>query len=406
MTALREPVLLSSEANVTSLVAATPPRPLPASRISVLHLVHTMAYGGVETAIINWLGEMDRSQFDIHLACFDNPGGGGSEEPFVEAAKKQGLTVHKIPWGRRKPLLKSAGSLAALMDRFGVEILHTHNWYADFVGAAAKRLRPVKTISTVYVWSDYDWKRNLLQAIDRRVLRGFDIVSAHCRDTYLKTVDYGIPEDRLRLHVAGYAGKPIEMASGERLRLRRSRGVADDEILLGNVARFYPEKSHELLLESFRRIVDGNPRTRLWIAGVGPLESRIRERVRELDLESHVEFLGFVERLEEVLPLLDIQVHPATIEGVAQAVCAGMTAGLPVIASAVGGIPEIVEHERTGFLVPPNDEPALTEAILRLRDDGGLRRRLGEAARDFITDEYSLATAVRRVEQTYREVVR
>jgi glycosyltransferase involved in cell wall biosynthesis len=290
------------------------------------------------------------------------------------------------------------------MDRFGIEILHTHNWYADFVGAVAKRLRPVKTMSTVYVWSDYDWKRNLLQAIDRRVLRGFDIVSAHCRDTYLKTRDYGIPEDRLRLHVAGYAGKPIDMTSGERSLLRRSRGIADDEILLGNVARFYPEKSHELLLHSFRGIVDSHPRARLWIAGVGPLESRAREQVRELELGSRVEFLGFVERLEEVLPLLDIQVHPATIEGVPQAVCAGMTAGLPVVASAVGGIPEIVEHERTGLLVPPSDEAALTEAIVRVMDDSGLRLRLGEAARDFITNEYSLSAAVRRVEQSYLEV--
>lgn len=397
--------MLRGEPIVAPLVAATPPRLLPVSRISVLHLIHTMAYGGVETAIINWLGEMDRSQFDIHLACFDNPGGGGSEEPFVEAAQKRGLTVHKIPWGRRKPLLKSARSLVTLMDRFGVEILHTHNWYADFVGALAARLRAVKTITTVYVWSDYDWKRNLLQTIDRRVIGRFDVVSAHCRDTYLKTLDCGIPEDRLRLHVAGYAGKAVEMPSEERLRLRRSKGISDDEILLGNVARFYPEKLHELLLDTFRRIVDSYPRTRLWIAGVGPLESRIRQRVHELGLESRVEFLGFVERLEEVLPLLDIQVHPATIEGVPQAVCAGMNSGLPVVASAVGGIPEIVEHERTGFLVPPNDEPALTEAILRLMDDSGLRRRFGEAARDYITNEYSLSAAVRRVEQTYREVL-
>jgi len=375
----------------------------PEKRICVMHLIHTMAYGGVETVVINWLRKIDRDRFDIHLVCFDNPD--DSEEPFVEAARNAGLTVSKIPWGRRKPLLKAARALAAMVREHGVDILHAHNWYADFIVALTARLVPVKTITTLYVWHDYDWKRNILQAIDQRVIRAFDRITAHCDDTRRKTIERGIAPQDVDTLICGFETHRVELDSEERAHRRREQGVGDDDIVLLNIARLYPEKAHDGLLRSFKLIHERCPRAQLWIAGVGPLEDEVKALCTELGLDDSVRFLGFVKDLPSLLALADIQVHPAHIEGVPLAVCEGMAAGLPIVVSEVGGLPEVVDYGRTGILVKAGDETGFAEAVLNLIEHPEKGREIGAAARQFMENDYSLATAVHRVEDTYRDMM-
>jgi L-malate glycosyltransferase len=135
------------------------------------------------------------------------------------------------------------------------------------------------------------------------------------------------------------------------------------------------------------------------------LEQNLRELCRALRLDDHVRFLGFVEKLADFLPLADMQVHPSHSEGVPLAVCSGMAAGLPIIASDIGGLHEVLKNGLTGVLVPPRDERAFTEAVVALIENPGRARRLGEAARRFIENDYSLDQAAAALEQSYREVM-
>jgi len=368
--------------------------------IRVLHLIHTVAHGGVETALLNWLQRIDRDRFDVQLACFSNPD--GSELPFERAAVAAGIPiVAKIPWRRSKPVLRSARLLVALMREQGTDILHTHNCYADCVGAVVRHLRPVRTLTTLYVWSDLGWKRNLIQWVNRQVIRSYDLISAHCEETYRQTVEMGFAPDRLTTLICGFELAVADYDETERRQRLRSMGEDDDAIVLANIARFYPEKVQDSLLRCFKRLHDRNPRLRLWMLGVGPLEQSLRDYCHELGLDDSVRFLGFVANLGELLPLIDIQVHPAQIEGVPLSICSGMAAGLPIVASDVGGIPEVLRHEQSALLVPRGDEDALVAAVERLLADPEEARRLGRAARHFIENDYSLNTAVRRLEQTY-----
>jgi glycosyltransferase involved in cell wall biosynthesis len=196
------------------------------------------------------------------------------------------------------------------------------------------------------------------------------------------------------------------MPEQERQERRRELGAANDEIVLGNVARLYPEKAHDSLLRSFKVVASRHPKAKLWISGIGPLEGAIRSQCSALGLDDRVKFLGFVEDLARMLRLLDIQVHPSHIEGVPLALCEGMAAGLPVVASAVGGIPEILDHGASGVLVQPGDEEGFANAVSHLIDNPRERSRLGLAARHFMETKYSLHTAVSRVEETYYEMMR
>lgn len=106
----------------------------PAGRTVVLHLIHTMAYGGVETAVLNWVRSFDRSRYEVHVACFANPG--GTEQPFIDAAARLGLQVATLPWHRGKPVWRAARALQRLVQQHDVQIVHAHNCYADVVVVA------------------------------------------------------------------------------------------------------------------------------------------------------------------------------------------------------------------------------------------------------------------------------
>lgn len=372
--------------------------------VTVLHLIHTMAYGGVETALLNWLSRIDRNQFTVHLACFANPN--ETEAPFVEAAEAAGLqVVAKIPWGRRKPLVRSARTLKKLLNDLDVDILHTHNCYADCVGAIVRHMMPVKTLTTLYVWSDLGLKRNLIQAINRFAIRGYDMISAHCEETYKQTLEMGFPAERLRTLICGFEISIPQYSTEERFEKRRQMGIEDDQLLLCNIARFYPEKVQKSLLRCFKLIHQKHPHARLWMMGIGPLEAELKAYCTELGLDEVVTFVGFVEDLASVLPLIDIQVHPSQIEGVPLSICSGMAAALPIVVSNVGGIPEILRHEQSALMPPRDDERAFINAVNRLIEDPEYARQLGEAARHFIENDYSLDTAVGHVEACYHEVM-
>ena len=117
-----------------------------------------MAHGGVETILVNWMKELRGSRIDVRLVCFTNPD--GSEQPFLDACAREGIAVATIPWSRRKPVFKAARALGRILDEHRAEILHTHNTYADLVALACKPRRQLALVSSVYVWSDFGWKRN------------------------------------------------------------------------------------------------------------------------------------------------------------------------------------------------------------------------------------------------------
>jgi glycosyltransferase involved in cell wall biosynthesis len=378
--------------------------PADGKKVSVIHLIHSMAYGGVDAIVIDWLRTIDRDRFDVQLVCFANPG--GTERPFADAARAQGLEVATIPWARRKPVFSAARALARLARARGAQIIHTHNVYADVVGLVAARWIGAKAVATLYVWGDFGFKRNVLQHVDRLALQFFDRITTQCEMTYRQTLERGLPEARTSVLASGMEVLPLDLVDPiERARRRRELGASDEHTVLVNVARLYPEKAQDLLLRAFKQVVARCPTARLWVLGVGPLEEQLKAQCAELGLDDTVRFLGFVTDLPEFLRLVDIQVHPSLNEGVPIALGAGMEAGLPIVATAVGGVPEVLDHGRSGVLIPAGDEAALVEAVVDLVTNPDRARQLGAEARRFVEDRYSLAASVAKLERLYAEMV-
>src|SRR5262249_26860786 len=157
----------------------------------------------------------------------------------------------------------------------------------------------------------------------------------------------------------------------ERRQKRRAMGIGDSEFLLVNAARLAPEKAQDQLLRSFRIVHDRHPHTRLWIGGVGLdwIERNLHQIRRELGLGSSVDFVGFKQDFWALLDVADMMVHPSHTEGIPQSLMGGMAAALPIVASDVGGVSEVIQHERTGMLVSENDVEGFARAVIGLIDD-------------------------------------
>jgi len=372
-------------------------------KIAVAHLLHTVAYGGPETIIINWLCAQDREHFDVHLICFADPK--GTEKPFVEAAEAAGLSIHFIPWNRSKPVLKSARLLSTYLREHRIDILHCYNTYAECVGVLAKRMTGVRLVTTKWMWGKLDWKRAILQRMERMLLPFFDRVTAQSEFAARLTAQPGLPASRVDVLISGLE-QPLEpYTKQQRDAERLAFGAGPDQLVFLHLARFWPEKAHDVLVRSFRLVVDEEDSTQLWLAGVGPLLEPTKQLVQELGLEQHVQFIGFSSDLSKLLPLVDAQIHSSNMEGIPLALCSGLSAGLPVLATAVGGVPEIIEDGVSGLLVPPNDPALLASSAIRLIQDASLRARLGSAAQRFMEEHYSLKAAVKRLETVYLEMM-
>lgn len=383
------------------------PAVLPLGKpIAALHIIHSVCHGGIESAVINWARFFDPASVNVHVACFT--GDRGRETAFYQSAERAGLRVLPIPWTKYKPFLKAARAVADLVNDLDIDIVHTHSYYGDVVGSLTKMFVPVKTVATVYVWGKYELHRQLMQAMDWTALRFADKVTAHCDDTFEKTIRLGFRRDRVDKLIAGFPAHEITpMLPAERLAHRRKMGVQDNEILLLNVARIHPEKAHDQLLRSFKLIHDKHANTKLWISGIGwrDLENELLALRDQLGLTESVEFIGFHQDLRPFLYAADIMTHPSHVEGVPIAILLGMSAGLPIVISDVGGVREVIKPRKTGLLVNENDIDTFATTVQELIENPSYAQHLGASARRFVSTEYSIHTAVSHVTSTYKEVL-
>ena len=372
--------------------------------ITVVILLHTIAYGGIETILINWLKHIDTRKYKLHLICFANTG--GTEQPFIDVANKAGIQVDTpIPWSRSKPAWKAAKLLADYLRENDADILHTHNFYADLVGWLATKIYPVKLMTTLYVISVVGWKQKLLQYLDNFLIRQFDLVTAQCEQTKTEIMALGFPADKIKVLISGFDADCPTLTGNERRLKREVFAVTDDQVVFVNVARLYPEKAQAKLLTCFTKIKTAHPKSVLWILGCGPLEQELHQLCTGLDLDESVRWFGFVTNLLPILQLADVMIHPSFSEGVPLSICSGLAVALPVIASDVGGVSEVIKDGSNGILVPSaadaEFDEQFTKAMLDLADNKVERLKMGGAAMQFIAEEYSMEIAIQQLESCY-----
>ncbi len=296
--------------------------------------------------------------------------------------------------------LRWVAKMATFVRQRRVDIMHAHefamNTYASIVSACTG----VPLVATVHGKNYYTerWRR---RAAYRFVAR-HAVMVAVSEDirTFLQSAA-GVDPGRIVVIQNGIDCARFRPDPTRRLDARSELGLSPTQVVLGAIGMHYPVKGHRYLVRAMELVRRHHPDTVLLLAGDGPVRVELERDVARSSLEGNVRFLGFYEDVERLLQALDVFVLPSLSEGLPLALLEAMACGKPVVATAVGGVPEVVSHGATGLLVPPADPEALAASILLLVQDAALSARLGPSARADVERRFGLARMVQRYETLY-----
>jgi glycosyltransferase involved in cell wall biosynthesis len=319
--------------------------------------------------------------------------------PLHEKAEAEGLPVLPLRI-RSETHLGAAFRLARAMRREGCRLAHFHDAHAVSVGGmACDRARvPIRVISRRV---DFPLKKNFLSR--RKYTRNVDAIIAISEGVKDVLIKGGIAPDVIEIVPSGIDFSPFEKLGGRDF-LRKEFGFADDDFLVGIVAALEDHKGHRYLLEAAQILKERAPKVKIVIVGKGSLELDLDQQARALGVTDLVFFLGFRDDVPRILASLDLFVLSSHLEGLGTSIMDAMASRLPVVATQVGGIPEVVIHEETGLLVSPRNPAALAEAILKIYQDRDLARRLGERGYEVVHEKFSAEAMARRIIAVYEKL--
>ena len=285
-----------------------------------------------------------------------------------------------------------------------IDILHTHGYESDIVGFLAVLLGQTRWVATNHVWHPLSGKLRFYESLDAFVLRFArrivavsreikeDLISVNISAANVRVIDNGIDLDRFR------RSRPTET-------LRASLGMRQQDLVVTIVGRLSPEKGHTTFLKAARTVSSNRENVKFLIVGDGPMREELRAEIGRLNLEERVIFAGFRKDMPEIYALSDVMVNASSIEGLPMTILEAMASKVPIVATRIGGIPDIIKDNETGLLVDSGDVGALTTRIESLLGDQGKRLRLAEAALDFVTMNHSFERMCDAYCQVYRDVM-
>jgi glycosyltransferase involved in cell wall biosynthesis len=316
----------------------------------------------------------------------------------AEEARARRLPVHTLPMAGEADL-RFPARFKQLISENGPDLVHLHSRRgADLLGGLGARWAGVPTILTRRVDNpESSWVVGAKYRLFDRVITISRAIGGVLRDQ-------GVEAEKIRCVPSALDPKPFE-GPCEGGSLLDELGLTEEHALIGMAAQFIPRKGHAVLLGSIPAILEGHPEARFLLFGRGPLHEEISLGVAGSGWSDVVHLPGFRDDLPGLLPCLDLLVHPATMEGMGVILLQAGASGIPVVASSVGGIPEVVVHGETGLLVPPGDPDALALAVARLLDDPEKARSMGEAGRARVTDRFAVDRMVEGNLDVYRELI-
>ncbi len=375
---------------------------MPARAVAMV--VGQLQLGGAERQLFELATRLDRSRYTPSVICLSEVA-----EPYAGMLREAGIAVDVLSRAGHNDIGR-ARRLARLLRERRADLVHSFLIAANaytYVSCKLWGRRRFVASSRTCIPPRGTWA----MMVHRRAFHAAEAVIANSRRVMEFTRDlYRLDEGRIRVIPNGVALEGYRDDSGRRRKAaRRSWGVADDELLVGTIGRLSPEKNLALFLDvALRRCGGGTnalPRERYVLVGDGPARAELEAQARRTGLGERVIFAGGRPDVASVLPGFDLFMTTSDTEGLPNAVMEAMAAGLPVIATRVGGTEEVVVDGATGCLVERGDAAGLHERLSRLASDPALRSSMGGRGRSRIETEFSVRRMVERTMAVYDEVL-
>lgn len=382
-------------------------------KIKIVRVIARMNIGGPAIHVTLLNAGLDPTRFESLLVTgVENPGEGN----MLEWAASKGIYPITVPEIIGEATFKprdvvALWKLCALMRRERPQIVHTHTAKAGFVGRLAAKLAGVPIIVHTYhghVLHGYysRLKSRLLTLMEATLARVTDRIVAISETLRSDLVDIGIaPDEKIITISLGLELEPFLANDSLRGLFRKELGLSRDTKLIGIVGRFAAIKNHRLFLDMASQVLRRFPNSRYIVVGDGLSRAGLEDYARSLEIDRAVIFTGWRSDLAKIYADLDVLVVSSTNEGTPVSAIEAMASGCPVVASRVGGLPDLVSDGVTGFLVEPGNASSLARQVESVLNDSAMAKRMGLAGREFVRVKFSAARLIGDVESLYQQLL-
>lgn len=361
--------------------------------MKVLQVITDTNIGGAGIWLLNFLGTYDRDAIEMAVVLPRS----GALVPRVEELGVRVIEADGI--SDRSFSQEGVGAMRRIFCKERPDIVHTH---ASLSARIAAKMCGVGVVNTRHCLEapKHGAKKLVYRMVNSclsdRVIGVAEAVCDNLRSD-------GISERKLRLVYNGIAPLAV-LSPEERATVRREYGIPEGSIAVGIAARLEPVKNHRMFLKMARAVISEDERTVFVIAGTGSLEEQLRSEAEEAGLGDRVIFTGYVKNVERLVNAIDVYALTSDSEALNISLLEAMSVGRPVVATDVGGTPEIVENGVSGVLVPAGDAAAAARAVLDYVRSPELRVRHGRSGQERVRERFSVADMARKVEEIYREL--
>lgn len=364
-------------------------------KLKVLQVIGGGEIGGAERHLLTLMRLMDRERFTPELLCL-------CRGPFAPQCRQEGITTHEVIM-RHKLDLATVAPIRRLIRKQDIDIVHTHGVRANLVARIAGRAEGVPVVTTFHSLLRYDYSSSAEALVARALTRltnnhtdRFIAVSGAVKED-LTTM--GVKPDKVQVIYNGLDVSAL-VPGDDPDAVRRKLGILPGQRVVAMVGRLHAVKGHVFLLQAARQVVAQYDDVVFLLVGEGTERRLIERTVEELGLNDKVIMTGYYPNVSELYPIMDMLCLPSLMEGMGLVLLEAMYFGVPVVATQVGGIPELIIDGESGLLVAPGNSEALAVAITWLLDDPDLRQRLivGGQRR---AQEFTVEKMVRQTEMVY-----
>jgi glycosyltransferase involved in cell wall biosynthesis len=344
--------------------------------MKILHLVSSGGYYGKEAVIVNLCSALERLGCASEIGAFLNSQ--APNQDLVKRAHQEHLPARTFACRGRLDLRAVRTIREHILSR-QIDLVHTHDYKADVYGYMAARWTGRPVFATCHLWFCSTLQDRFYAGLDRLVLRHFDGIIGVSPPIGVTLHKSHVPQSKMAVIANGIDFSPFmgveDAAAGREF---------GSDLTVGIVGRLVRQKGHPILFAAARAILEKFPGAKFVLVGDGPDQKQLEALAQELGITGSVYFAGFRDDMARVYAGLDLMVMPSLDEGLPMTLLEGMAAKRAVIASAVGAVPEVIEHGQSGLLVEPGNADDLEQAMLLLLSDAPLRHRMAENARESV----------------------
>lgn len=362
-------------------------------RIHVLQATFGMGIGGMERVIQDLCRYVDPAKFRFTVLCLSVRG------PLADQIEAEGVPVIYCENQTRMGKYLRGLEIGRILKEQRVDILQTHNTTAFIDGLIGARIAGVPVMIHTDHCKNYpiEWRWTVAENLASRLVDRVVAVSHHTKSELLHFEK--IADSKVTVIHNGINPKLTRNVSADAL--RRELGLSPDDIVVGNVGRLEPQKGLDLLLAAAPEVLRAAPNVRFLIVGGGSLEADLKAQAVSLGISDRVVFTGWRTDAIDLMQLLDVFVSTSNFEGLPMVLLEATWFGKPIVATGVGGVPELVEDGFNGLILPDRDPARVAATLLRVVKDDVFRRRLGQNSRARYEERFTAQAMASAYQQIY-----